>query len=202
MVVLNPPPFRRSSDLEYKVPSEILSQLQQTEWCLTTLSDPSFVPLNSYSRTPPSHLAGRYTFMSKTLQTDETVPIWQAFYRPSPSDNEPGELRVLATLGGGMDGHLHTAHGGVAATLLDEAMGTLAGIHKEPGKSIFTAYMRVDYKKPVPTPSVILIRVTLDAKSATRKIFVNATIESGEGIVYTGAEALFLEVERKHRPKI
>jgi thioesterase superfamily protein 4 len=202
MVVIHPPPFRRSSDREYKVPPEILSQLQQIEWCLPTLNDPSFIPLNSYSRTPPPHLVGRYTFMSKTLSTDGTVRLWQAFYRRSTSDNELGELRVFAALGGDMDGHLNTAHGGVAATLLDEAMGSLAGIHKEPGKSIFTAYMRVDYKKPVPTPSFILIRITLDPKSATRKIFVNGTIESGNGVVYTGGEALFLEVERKHRPKI
>jgi thioesterase superfamily protein 4 len=139
--------------------------------------------------------------MSKTLSTDETVPMWQGFYR-HPSGDVPAELRVLASLGGGMDGHLHTAHGGVAATLLDEAMGMLAGIHKQPGRSIFTAYMHVDYKKPVPTPSVILIRVSLDPKSATRKIFVKATLESGEGVVYTGGDALFLEVERKHGPRI
>jgi acyl-coenzyme A thioesterase PaaI-like protein len=47
-----------------------------------------------------------------------------------------------------MDGHLYTAHGGVAATLLDEAMGNVGGIHKTPGRSIFTAFMHVNYKKP------------------------------------------------------
>lgn len=101
-----------------------------------------------------------------------------------------------------MDGHLHTAHGGVAATLLDEALGTLAGIHKEPGVSIFTGFLHVDYKKPVPTPSLILIRARLnEVKSAKRKIFVEATLESGEGDVYTKAESLFVEVERKHSHK-
>jgi acyl-coenzyme A thioesterase THEM4 len=141
--------------------------------------------------------------MSKTLSTEGTVPIWQGFYRESTSDDDFGEVRILTSMGSDMDGHLHTAHGGVSATLLDEAMGTLAGIHKEPGKAIFTAYMHVDYKKPVPTPSTFLIRVRFDPKrSAKRKIFVEAILENGDGVVYTRAEALFLEVERKPRPKI
>lgn len=119
------------------------------------------------------------------------------------SEDEPDEVRILLALGPDMDGHLNTAHGGVAALMLDEAMGTIAGIHKEPGKAIFTAYMHVDYKKPVPTPSVCLIRVTFDTtRSVKRKIYVNATLESGEGIVFTTAESLFLETERKHGPKM
>lgn len=200
MVVLRPPPFRRPSDQQYVVPPEVVAQLRKTPWTLSILDDPSFVPLNSYARTPPPYLAGRYTLMGKTLKTDETVPIWQGFYRPSTSDDDLGEVRIIAALGSGMDGHLHTAHGGVAATLIDEALGTLAGIHKEPGVSIFTGYLHVNYKKPVPTPSVILIRARLNGKkSAKRKIYVDATLESGDGVVYTSAESLFLEVERKHK---
>jgi thioesterase superfamily protein 4 len=137
--------------------------------------------------------------MSKTLATSGTIPIWQGFYKPYTSEDEPDEVRILLALGPDMDGHLNTAHGGVAALMLDEAMGTMAGMHKEPGKAIFTAYMHVDYKKPVPTPSVCLIRVTFDSKrSAKRKIYVNASLENGDGVVYTTAESLFLEAERKH----
>lgn len=203
MVVLHPKPFRRPEDQTYRIPHEILVQLQKTAWCLNTLNDPLYLPINSHSRTPPPYLAGRYTLMAKTLATQGTIPIWQGFYKPYVSEAEPDEVRILLALGPDMDGHLNTAHGGVAALMLDEAMGTMAGIHKEPGKAIFTAYMHVDYKKPVPTPSVCLIRVSFDAKrSAKRKIYVNATLESGEGVVFTAGEALFLEAERKHGPKI
>jgi thioesterase superfamily protein 4 len=203
MVILHPTYPRRPQDHKYQVPHETLTQLQQTPWCLNTLSDTSFLPLNSHSRTPPPHLAGRYTLMGKTLATQGTISTWQGFYKPFESEEEPDELRILLALGLDMDGHLNTAHGGVAALMLDEAMGTLAGIHKEIGKAIFTAYMHIDYKRPVPTPSVCLIRVRFDAKrSAKRKIYVNATLESGEGVVYTTAESLFLETERKHGPKI
>ncbi|KAF2432602.1 hypothetical protein EJ08DRAFT_122991 [Tothia fuscella] len=199
MVVHQPTHFRRPSDRDYKVPPEVLAKLQQTEWCLDTVNDRSFRPIHSFSRDPPPHLNGRYSFIGKTMKTESTVPLWQAFYRPS-NGTVPAELRVIAELGeGGLDGHLHTAHGGVTASLIDEALGSLAGIHKTPGKSIFTAYMKIDYKKPVPTPSTVLFRVKLNGKSAARKIYCDAWLENGQdGAVYTTAESLFLETERKH----
>ncbi|QDS77730.1 hypothetical protein FKW77_004437 [Venturia effusa] len=188
---------------EYRVPHEILLELQKQPWCLETLNNPSYLPLSSSSRNPPPYLAGRYTLMSKTLSTKDTISIWQGFYKPFVSDEDPDEVRILLALGPDMDGHLHTAHGGVSALMLDEAMGTMAGLHKKPGKAIFTAYMNTNYKKPVPTPSVCLIRVTFDAKrSAGRKLYVNASLENGTGVVYTTAEAMFLEAERHHGPKI
>jgi thioesterase superfamily protein 4 len=204
MVVLRPDFSKRSS--QYQIPTNVVSQLGQTPWCASILDDSVFLPLQSHSRTPPPYLVGRYSFMNRTLATAETIPIWQGFYRPSsnldPDDIDYGEVRVLIVLGSGMDGHLHTAHGGVAATLLDEAMGTVAGIHKTPGRSIFTAFMHVDYKKPLPTPSVVMIKAKLDPRSRGRKLYIRATLEDGTGTIFTAAEALFLEVERKPRPKI
>lgn len=204
MVVLRPDFSKRSS--QYQIPANILSQLRQIPWCMSLLDDPAFVPLPSHSRNPPPYLVGRYSFMSRTLATAETVPIWQGLYRlPSKLDSDDddyGELRVLVVLGSGLDGHLHTAHGGVAATLLDEAMGIIGGIHKTPGKAIFTAFIHVDYKKPLPTPGAVMIKAKLDPRSRGRKIYIVATLEDGSGTVFTAAEALFLEVKRKPRPKI
>ena len=204
MVVLRPEFSNRDS--RYQIPPNILSQLRQTPWCTSILDDPTFLPIQSHSRSPPPYLVGRYSFISRTLSTAETVPVWQDFYRPSshsdPTDNDYGEVRVLVMLGSGMDGHLHTAHGGVAATLLDEAMGTVGGIHKTPGKSIFTAFMHVDYKKPLPTPSVVMIKAKLDPRSGGRKLYIRATLEDGNGTEFTAAEGLFLEVKRKPRTKI
>ena len=203
MVVLRP---NFSNRPRYQIPSNFISQLRQTPWCASILDDTAFLPLHSYSRDPQPNHVGRYTWMNQTLATDNTIAIWQGFYRPSsnpdPDDNDNGEVRVLIVLGSGMDGHLHTAHGGVAATLLDEAAGNVAGIHKMPGKSIFTAFLHIDYKKPLPTPSIVLIKAKLDPRSSGRKLYVSATIEDGKGTIFNTAEALFLEVERKAQPKI
>jgi acyl-coenzyme A thioesterase PaaI-like protein len=163
--------------------------------------------LFSHPLTSPSTQYGRYTFMNKTLSTPETVPIWQAFYRPSRSSDPAladfGEVICLIALGSALDGHLHTAHGGVAAALLDEAMGTVGGIHKTRGKSQFTAFLHVNYRKPLPTPGMICIKAKIDGeKSKGRKIFINASLESGDGVVYNDANGLFLETDRKHRAKL
>lgn len=203
MAIHNPQTHSKRPKInEYRTPHEILLELQKQEWCLETLNNPSYIPLISHSRTPPPHLAGRYTLFSKTLSTKSTIPIWQGFYKPFVSEEDPDEVRILLALGPDMDGHLNTAHGGVSATMLDEAMGTMAAMHKEPGTAIFTAYLHTNFKKPVPTPSTCLIRVTFDAKrSAGRKLYVNASLESGTGVVYTTAESLFLDA-RKNGPKI
>src|SRR5271156_6118534 len=204
MVILRPE--FSSRDSQYQIPPDILSQLRQTPWCASILDNPTSLSIQLHSRSPSPHLVGRYSFMSRTLLTAETVPVWQGFYRPSshsdPTDNDCGEVRVLVMLGSGMDGHLRTAHSGVAATLLDETMGTVGGIHKTPGKSIFTAFMHVDYKKPLPTPSVVMIKAKLDPRSGGRKLYIRATLEDGNGTEFNAAEALFLEVKRKPRTMI
>ena len=62
--------------------------------------------------------------------------------------------------------------------------------------------MHVDYKKPLPTPSVVMIKAKLDPRSGGRKLYIRATLEDGNGTEFTTTEALFLEVKRKPRTKI
>lgn len=186
---------------KHEIPPEVLNTLRQLPWCSETLDDPDFVPFQTTSRRPL--YSNSYTFMAQTLSTLDTLSIWQSFYRPSNgSTDDLGEVRIIAKLGSGMNGHQNTAHGGLAAVMLDEVLGLAASIHKSPGKSVFTAYIHVDYKKPLPTPSVILIKARLELRSGGRKLFLNGTVENGSGVVFTSAHALFLEVERKKREKL
>ncbi|KAE9980525.1 hypothetical protein EG328_000261 [Venturia inaequalis] len=204
MVIHNPSIlFERIKHKEYRIPQENLVELQKQEWCLETLNNECYRPIDLLIRPLAPHLAGLYTMMSKTLATKATIPIWEGFYKPFVSEEDPDEFRILLALGPDVDGHLNTAHGGVSALMLDEAMGNMALMHTEPGTPVFTTYMHTTYKKPVPTPSVLLLRATFDGKrSAGRKLYINASLESGTGVVYTTAEALFLEARGKDGPKI
>ena len=58
-----------------------------------------------------------------------------------------------------------------------------------------TAYLRVDYKKPVPTPTVVLCRAWVE-RTEGRKMFTVGTIEDGEGGVYAKGEALFIVIPK------
>lgn len=81
-------------------------------------------------------------------------------------------------------------HGGMVATLLDEAMGSVAGI------STFTAFLNITYKKPVPTPGVMMCRARVTRREG-RKFFMQGSIEDGMGTVYATAESLFVEIMAK-----
>jgi len=206
MVVLHPPTPSKIS--KFSVPHPTAERLQAIPWAAQILADEAYTPLDSYSRNPQPHHGVRYTFLSKTLKSDTTVRLWQPFHRsPSPASADPyttgeddfGELLIITELGnGGLEGHLNTLHGGVVSTILDEATGMIAGIHKRREWSIYTGYMKVNFKRPVMTPGVYLVRARLDGgKREGRKIFTLATVEDGTGGVLAVAEALFVEVERK-----
>jgi acyl-coenzyme A thioesterase THEM4 len=92
------------------------------------------------------------------------------------------------------NGHVDTCHGGFIGVVLDEALGNVAEIERPHDKATMTAYLKVDYKKPVRTPSKILCRAKVYKKEG-RKMWVTGTIEDGEGTILTIAEGLFLVVE-------
>lgn len=51
--------------------------------------------------------------------------------------------------------------------------------------------MTVDYKRPVNTPCVILVRAWQISYSG-RKVWVKACIENGDGLAYATAKSLFI----------
>jgi len=85
-------------------------------------------------------------------------------------------------------------HGGVIATLLDEAMAKAV---RAKGLTAMTRHMEVDYLRPVPSSTQIRIegRVT---RSETRKHWTEAQILNAHGKVLAKANGLFIEV--KPRP--
>lgn len=77
--------------------------------------------------------------------------------------------------------------------LLDEIIGMACEFQKEGRVFTMTAYLNVRYKKPVRTPSVLLLRGWVERREG-RKIFGRGTVEDGEGNVLSEGDALFVEV--------
>lgn len=80
--------------------------------------------------------------------------------------------------------------------LLDEIVGAACSNHCPRGKTTMTAYMKVDYRKPMITPSFVLTRAWIEDKSGGRKIFGRGVVEDGQGNILAEGEALFLMVDR------
>lgn len=123
------------------------------------------------------------TLFKRTFCTQETLRAYQTLRTPE-------ETITLISVGDGVNGHQHIMHGGMVATLLDEAMGSVAGI------STFTAFLNITYKKPVPTPGVMMCRARVTRREG-RKFFMQGSIEDGMGTVYATAESLFVEIMAK-----
>ncbi len=86
-------------------------------------------------------------------------------------------------------------HGGIQATLLDEAMGI--SIHAAPGTeglNAATVDFRLRYRRPTPTNAPLKIRSRL-LRSEGRDYFVEGEIIDEAGVVLTRAEARWRSLE-------
>lgn len=172
-------------------------------WCLGVLQDPNLFSIATPCRQPKA--SSEDSFIAETLATATTISAWQSFYRvlediaAIDNDTTPlaGELVSLLALGRGINGHPNTAHGGLIAAILDETMGMVVGLHSSPGMSGYTAFINVRFKKPVPTPGVVLCRTWLESRSSGRKLWLRGTVEDGEGGLLAEADSLWIEVERR-----
>ncbi len=183
-----------SQDIAFEaIPPHIVAQLESKPWCSDLLEDPNLRPFNIKSRIPKNSTED--SIIAETLASHETVRIWQAFYKPSYSPTSaPGEFLFILSLGAGLNGHPNTLHGGAISLIFDETTSQVAYYHRSPDVRSYTATLTVDFKRPVPTPGLILCRAWLDSRSKGRKLWVQGTLEDGKGGVYALAQALFIEV--------
>ncbi|MGC2161918.1 MAG: PaaI family thioesterase [Silvibacterium sp.] len=94
----------------------------------------------------------------------------------------------------GPPGH---AHGGVIATLLDEAMSKA---NRQFGVLAMTRQMEVEYLKPVPLGARLLL-TGRHIDSSGIKHHCEAQIENEDGVVLARAKALFIAVNPGMLPK-
>ena len=82
-------------------------------------------------------------------------------------------------------------HGGIIATLLDEAMSKA---NRAYGVTAMTRQMSVDYLRPVPSNAPIRIQGQV-THSERRKHWTTAQIEDADGIILAKATGLFIAVQ-------
>jgi acyl-coenzyme A thioesterase PaaI-like protein len=101
-----------------------------------------------------------------------------------------------ATIGPKSGGHPNIVHGGLIAALLDDTFGALF-LHAGVGTG-FTANLSVDYKKPLPIASSIVIsakvvKVEQSKNGKSQKVYLEAVLTDMTGkTIYSEAKALFL----------
>lgn len=171
----------------------IRSQFDSTPWAIKLLDDPSFRSFSHRIKFEDPSYTGD-TFVSRTLNTEDTIIVWQSFAHPAATQDGFEEVLFLLKLGSGLNGHMDICHGGFVSFLMDEVMGCSAERARSRDAATMTAFIKVDFKRPLPTPSIVLCRSTLTRRQG-RKMWMKSSIEDGEGLVFATGESLFLEVE-------
>ncbi|WP_025270641.1 PaaI family thioesterase [Hippea sp. KM1] len=113
------------------------------------------------------------------------------------TDNE----RVYATikLGSNYIGYQDRIHGGIAASILDEAMGWACSIKTK--RLFFTAELKVKYKKPIPPDTSL----TVEAEYTTTKHnlhFARGILKNNKGDVLVVSEGKYVSVKPEEEGEI
>ena len=102
---------------------------------------------------------------------------------------EDGTVTADFTIGDAQQGPPGYAHGGVLASLLDEAMG---GASWSAGNRTLSVHLGFDYKRPVPVGERIHISGKVDGREG-RKVFTSGTILLADGSVAVSGNGIFVD---------
>ncbi|EME38851.1 hypothetical protein DOTSEDRAFT_75542 [Dothistroma septosporum NZE10] len=166
----------------------------QLPWVQSILNDPNVEIIDEMAPNIDSSEVSRSMFfvtLAHPTGLRSRIPV----RRPcSEADSSSGQEYVfILSAGNGLDGKSGRAHGGLSSLLLDHMTG-MAASHECPqgGDPPATAFLNVDYKNPISTPSVFLARSWVTEVSG-RKIFVKGVLEEGSGKVLATGKALFIK---------
>ena len=106
-----------------------------------------------------------------------------------------GHVVSLPTVGDNFEGHPGYLHGGIIATLLDEAMSKAVRVLGNPA---MTRSMEVDYRRPVPSNVPIRIEGRV-VRSEQHKHWAEASILNAQGTVLAHGKGLFVQVRSKQK---
>jgi uncharacterized protein (TIGR00369 family) len=106
---------------------------------------------------------------------------------------DDGSVVSFPVVAGAFEGHPGYLHGGVIATLLDEAMSKAV---RARGSSSMTRKMEVDYLRPVPSEKPLRLEGRI-VRNEPRKHWAEAKVLDEKGRVLAEAKGLFIEVTPK-----
>lgn len=169
-------------------------------WTRALLHHPDYIPTRTLSRSRKSTTED--AIISETLNTKDTIRAYLTLHKnPSPaSSNQITELCTLLSLGYAVNGYPNLVHGGIIGLMIDEGMGLLLQLNAKAGNGIMkgntvTAWLKVEYLKPIPTPSVVVVTARLREVKG-RKTYIDAVVGGEDGAALAKGEALWVNAKK------
>ncbi|KAG5985376.1 hypothetical protein E4U55_003604 [Claviceps digitariae] len=110
-------------------------------------------------------------------------------------------VHTLFSLGHALTGYEGLIHGGLTATMMDEAMGTVNEINTALGKdglvhqrSSVTAEMDIKFLRPVPAPGVVCVTAWTEGIEG-RKTRMRCEVKDGEGTVLARGSSTWIALK-------
>ncbi|KAL9599683.1 MAG: hypothetical protein Q9219_003671 [cf. Caloplaca sp. 3 TL-2023] len=167
----------------------MLSDLS-AQWCQDLLKSSTEINVTTSTRLPPPPVDAvvQNTLFSKALRTEGTVRAWQVLQgKQITAPNLSPELLILLSLGRDLSGHRNTLHGGILGVITDQAAAMCVGYSF--GHRCVTKTAKLEFKKGVPLPSVVLCRTAVIEKQG-QHIRTKGTLEDGQGTIFGEADIL------------
>ncbi|GAA5853543.1 hypothetical protein JCM9279_001308 [Rhodotorula babjevae] len=177
-----PPTSSSSTSLEHQAAAAATSTSDGT-----SPSDTPLTPRYTLSRPYASTPAGPHSLSGYALRGPGKFAVPPLVF----TTTDKKESVLVVHVGDGLCGHEGVVHGGLLATVLDEAMGRTALLNL-PSNIGVTATLGMKYKKPTFANQYIVVRTSL-VKQQGRKAWVQGRIEDAEGTTLVEAECLFVE---------
>ena len=139
---------------------------------------------------------GEFHAIDGTLRAPNLIERYNV-YKTKSSRGYLGESQdlVIADIkfGTKVNGHPKIVHGGIISLLFDDIMGFAYGAAIDDfDKVAFTAYIKVDFRAPLPENTNVLVHISLE-KLEGRKIFLKGEMTSIDGsVLYSEAESLYI----------
>ncbi|GAA5877781.1 hypothetical protein JCM3774_000756 [Rhodotorula dairenensis] len=173
------------------VPAPVPSSSTETETETEPASEgaPTAARVKKYTVSRPyaATRAGPHSLSAYTLRGPGKFAVPPLVF----TTHDKRESVLVLHVGDGLCGHEGVVHGGLLATVLDEALGRTALLNLPTNIGV-TATLSLKYKKPTFANQYLVVRTELTEKRG-RKAFVKGRVEDLEGHTLVEAEALFVE---------
>lgn len=186
-LIVAPPPLPLPDSHEDKLMVEFLTQqAEEIPLVKSLMEDPNWAHHQAYGAVEEKVRAHRLT--TGPLGGARGIGGFQRVFLNAAT----GEHIIVVWIGGALAGWPGVTHGGITATLVDEALGRCA-IALLPGQTGVTANLELNYMKPLITNSFYVIRSMPQKEgSSEKKQWVSGRIETLDGKVCVEARALFV----------
>ncbi|CAL8579970.1 hypothetical protein XPA_005703 [Xanthoria parietina] len=165
-------------------------------WCNDLAANLGLQPVRTFSRVPHG-VVGENSLLAISLNTSTTIRACKSYVKSSPDSQMLGSsVYMLFSLGSGVNSIAGVCHGSIITLMFDETFGQLMA-HFLDRDELITAELRVSFKHPLRTPTVVLCTARIEKEPERRRTWLCGEVRDGDGTVFAEGQSLYMRRRTK-----